>query len=122
MPWRGISASRLLPADELHHDEVEAVSGLDLVNRDDVRMVQRRGGFRFLDKPLAAGLVGHAVVREDLDGDFAVEPRIAGAIHLTHAACADEREHLIRAEARPGGQGHKNRGDCNRGHTQDCRR
>ena len=105
-----------LAAHVLHDDEVDAVGRLDLVDRDDVRMVQRRGRFGFLDKPLAAGLVRHPVVREDLDGDLAAEPRIARAIDLAHPARADEREHFIRAEVRPGGQGHS--GSCGR----DCSR
>jgi hypothetical protein len=37
-------------------------------------------------------------VREDLDGDVAIEPRIAGAIHLSHAAGADGGQDFARAE------------------------
>ena len=79
-------------------------------------MVQRRGGFGFLDEPLAAGLVRDAVVREDLDRDLAAQSRIARAIDLAHAARADEREDFIRAEVRPGGQGHAGSDgrDCSR--------
>ena len=56
-----MSASRLLPAHVLHHDEVAAVGRLDLVNGDDVGMVERGGGLRFLHEPPAAALVRHPV-------------------------------------------------------------
>jgi hypothetical protein len=52
-----------LPSDVLHHDEIVAVCRLDFVNRDDVWVIQRRGGVRFLDKPAAAVLVAYAVCR-----------------------------------------------------------
>ena len=45
-----------LAADVLHHDEVVAVGRLDLVNRDDVRVVEGGGGVRFLHKAAAASL------------------------------------------------------------------
>ena len=61
---------------------------------------------RFLDEPLAAALVGDPVVRQDLDRDLALESWVARAIHLAHAARADQRKHFVRAEFRPGGQGH----------------
>ena len=52
-----------LAAHVLHHDEVGAVRGLDLVNRDDVRVIEGRGGVRFLDKPTPAILVADAIGR-----------------------------------------------------------
>ena len=82
------------------------VGRLDLVDRDDVRVVERRGGFGFLKESLATRLVRHAVVREDLDRDLAPQPRVARAIDLAHATRAKQREDFIRAEMRPGGQGH----------------
>jgi hypothetical protein len=35
---------------------------------------------------------------QDLDGDVAIEPRIAGAVDLAHAAGADEPDDLVRPE------------------------
>ena len=35
-----------------------------------------------------------------LDGDVAAEPRVVGAVDLAHAAGADGRDDLVRAEAR----------------------
>ena len=39
---------------------------------------------------------------QDLDGDVAIEPRVAGAIDLAHAACPQGGEDLVRAEADAG--------------------
>jgi hypothetical protein len=60
-----------------------------------VRVVERRGGFGFLKESLAPLLVGHAVVREDLDDDLAAQPRAARAIGLPHAARAKQREDFV---------------------------
>ena len=57
MPCRGMSASRLLPAHVLHHDEVGAVGRLDLVNGDDVGMIEGGGGLRFLHESATAIVV-----------------------------------------------------------------
>src|SRR4029453_7141665 len=88
-----------LPTHVLHHDEIVAVSRLDFVDRDDVRVIQRRGGVRFLDKPATTILVADAVCGQNLDGYLAVETRIARSIHLAHSACADEREDFVGPES-----------------------
>jgi len=38
------------------------------------------------------------LLRGDFDRDVAPQPRIAGAIHLTHASRADQRENFVGAE------------------------
>ncbi len=44
------------------------------------------------------GVVGE-VGRQDLDGDVAAQPRIVSAVHLAHAARADQTENLVGADA-----------------------
>jgi hypothetical protein len=46
-------------------------------------------------------------LRGDLDGHFAPHARIEGAVHLTHAARADERENLVGPEPRASRERHK---------------
>jgi hypothetical protein len=46
------------------------------------------------------------VIGQDLDGDFAAQPRIPGAIDLPHAARAQRREDLVRPETDAGGKCH----------------
>jgi hypothetical protein len=38
--------------------------------------------------------------REDLDGDLATEPRVAGAVDLAHSAGAERRQDFVRSNAR----------------------
>lgn len=43
-------------------------------------------------------------IGEDLDGDVALQPRVARAVDLAHSARANERGDLVRAEPCAGGQ------------------
>ena len=95
-----------LPTHVLHHDEIVAVCRLDFVDGDDVCVIEGRGGVRFLDETTAAVLVADAVRRQHFDRDFAIQSRIARAIHLAHSACADEREDLVGPESCAGLESH----------------
>ena len=64
----------------------------------DVRVIERGDGERFALKPCARVRMMQPIGAEDLDRDDALEPCIAGAIHLTHAAGADLAEQLVSAE------------------------
>ena len=88
-----------LPFDELHRDEAALEHVADLVDGDDVRMIQRRGGARFLLEAADRVAVAGQARAEQLDGDLAAEPRVVCEIDLAHAAAADERQHLIGADA-----------------------
>ena len=101
LPWN--QRVNALALHKLHHDEVAAVGRLDLVNGDDVRMVERGCGLRFLHEAPTAALVCDSFSGEHLDGDVTIQSRVARTIHLTHAARANQREHFIRAELGPGG-------------------
>jgi hypothetical protein len=74
-------------------------------------MVQRGRGSRFLLEALQPITVARERRRQNLDGDVAVEARIAGAIHLAHSAGADGVEDLIGSDARTGTQRHGLRDD-----------
>ena len=43
-----------VPGDVLHRDEVDALGLSDVIDRDDVRVIQRGGGSGFLDESLPA--------------------------------------------------------------------
>ena len=100
LPWdQRIDA---LAGHVLHHDEVVILGGVDLVNRDDVRMIERRCGLRFLDEAAAAALIRHAIGGQHLDRDVAPQPWVARAIDLAHAPGADQsRESRRRRAAYP---------------------
>ena len=81
----------------------------DVVDLADVRVVQRRDGARLLLEASDAVGVGVTPRRQYLDGDVAAEARVVGAVDLAHSAPAEQRHDVVRAEARPGRQGHRRR-------------
>ena len=84
----------------------EAVVLADIVERADVRVSEGRDRARFALESLAELRVGGKDARENLDGDGAVESRVAGPVDLAHAAGAERRHDFVRAEADSGHQGH----------------
>ena len=65
-------------------------------------MVQRREHLRFASKPRQTIRIESDVGWEQLERDLAIELRIAGAIHLAHAAGAEGTENLVRTELAAG--------------------
>jgi hypothetical protein len=90
----------------LHHQERRALMLAHVIQRADVRVIQSGDGFRFSLKPRTALRVGADVGREELDGNAAVEARVAGLVYLAHAARADGGLDLVRAEAGAGQERH----------------
>ena len=70
--------------------------GPDVEYRENVGMVQRSDGLRFLLEPAEAVLIVRQRRGQNLDGDFAPQPPVARAIHLAHSARADERLNFVR--------------------------
>ena len=85
-----------LAFDVLHNEVVRT----HVEQRADVGMVQGRD---------AQGLVAEALLElllRDLDRDRPLEPRVAGLVHVAHAARAERAHDLVRAEPSSGGMGH----------------
>ena len=76
------------PLDELHGNPRQAVALADVVDGDDGRMVERRGGACFGFEAPAAGLVTDQPLGNHLERNGATEPRIEAAVDLTHSAFA----------------------------------
>jgi hypothetical protein len=74
------------------------------VDMRDVRMVQRREDFGFTLEAGEPLRIRGQRSWQHLDGDLALQVDVGGAIDLSHAACAESGEDLIRAEARAGSQ------------------
>ncbi len=83
--------------EQLHDRDRGVVDDGELVNREDARV--RKGGDRArLGLEAAAHFrIGRGVRRHDLDGNVAVEPRIACPIHLAHAARSDGLDDFVLA-------------------------
>ena len=58
-------------------------------------MIERREQLRFTLEAREAVGVSREEIRQDFKSDVAIEPRIACAIHLAHAAGADRRDDLV---------------------------
>ena len=84
---------------ELAGDEVRARRVADVVDRDDVRVVQRRRGPGFADEPGQAVPVAGRCGRQDLQRDPPAEADVLGEIHLPHPALAEEREDFVVPES-----------------------
>jgi len=72
--------AQVLPLDQLHHDVGERALLADVVDGDDVRVVERRGGPRFLlDARKGVGMMLDAPP-DDLDRDIASQTGVEGAV------------------------------------------
>ena len=92
--------------DEFQDDPARVRRLFEAVHGGDVRMVQRGEDFGFtLEARDAIGIRANAG-GQDLDGDVALQARIAGAIDLTHAASAEHEIDFVGAEARTALEGH----------------
>ena len=73
---------------ELIGDEVRARRVADVVNRDDVRVIQRRGRPGFADEPGEAVLVVGTCGGQHLQRNPAAEADVLSEIHFAHPALA----------------------------------
>ena len=94
-----------LALDQLHRDEVAVACLRDLVDRDDVRVVQRRGRLRFLNEasPLLLGLSLASVVRgQELQRGAPVQQDVAGLVDHAHSAFPELFLDFVVADGAPG--------------------
>jgi hypothetical protein len=76
------------------------------VDLRDVLVIQGRERLRFAFEARHAVRIRGEDRGKDLDGDGAIEPRVARAIHLTHAARAERADDLAGSDTRAGGKAH----------------
>jgi hypothetical protein len=92
--------------DQLQHQRVGSLERHDLVQRGDVRLIERRQHLRLAFEARQALRVAHELFRQQLQRDFAPEARIARAIDLAHAAGTEQFQNFEAPEARSG-SGHR---------------
>jgi hypothetical protein len=95
----------LLPGDEFHRQEGNAVGLLHRKDRDDVGMIERGDVLGLAGKPGAALRVGSFAFEQDFQRDVAIELGVARAIDLAHAAFADFGDNLVLRDDCLGGNG-----------------
>ena len=89
----------ILALDELHDQRATCRRpSLEAVDLRDVRVVERGERLRLALEAHQAIRIAGERRRQHLDGDVAIELRVAGAIHLAHAARAERAGHLERAD------------------------
>ena len=96
---------QILALDQFHDERAHAAGFLEAVDVRDVRMVQRRERLRFAREPREPIGIVRERVGQDLERDVAIQLRVAGAIHLAHAAFADLGGDFVDAEAGAGSEG-----------------
>ena len=97
--WFGLRPVAQRPAvDELGDDVLLALEFADVEHGEDVRMVERRGSLRFELKAAARGIISQ-LLREKLDRNRAVQPRVLAQEDLAHPAFAQEGFDGVRAKS-----------------------
>ena len=79
----GVAANELHPQADLISNLLGAVDG------DDVRMPHAGEQSAFVDDRGSRAIAGGGICRQELQRDFAIEPRIPGAVNLSERAPAD---------------------------------
>jgi len=95
--------------EEFGDQKRNAVMLADVVEGKDLRMAQSGDGPGFLLEPAEALRIGGKRRREDLDCDIPAQAGVAGSIHFTHAAGADQGNDFIGPEFRARRQSHVRR-------------
>jgi hypothetical protein len=96
-----------LAFDHLHHQVVGVALAPDVVERADVRVVERGDRLRLALEARAHLGIGGEVLGQHLDRDVAAEAGVRGTEHLAHAARAERGGDLVRAEAGAGSEWHR---------------
>ena len=109
--WRHRSARdehrQVVALDELYHERAHPAGFVDAEDLRDVRVIERRERLGFAYEARQPVGVLRKRLGQHLDRDIPIERRVARAIHLAHAACADGSEDFVRAEAGTGSEGHR---------------
>ena len=80
---------------EFHRNESLAILLADVVNRTDVRMIERGGGLRFALEAGERARIVADIFGEEFQSDVAVEAIVFGFVHNAHAAGAQAFENAV---------------------------
>jgi hypothetical protein len=81
-----------------HHQKIHGVLLAHVVKLTDVRMAQAGDSFRLALETLTRLRFTGKMRGKNFEGNDAVKPCVSCPINLTHAAGADRRDNLVRAE------------------------
>ena len=86
------------PLHVAHSDEEDVLGRPSLIDRDDVRMIDRRGELRFAQEAVPERLVLGESGSQQLERNPPLEPQILGQVDDAHAAQAEQRHDPIAGE------------------------
>ncbi len=84
-----------LPLQQLHSDEVLTVRFVDLVNRADIRVIERRGGEGFPLEAFASRGIILQLLGQELQRDMTAQLQVLGLVDDAHAAATQHPEYLV---------------------------
>ncbi len=87
-----------LPFHALHHKIVDAILTADVMQHTNVRMIQAGNGLSFAFEALLSNGIGGKLLRQYLNRDSPLQPRVARAIDFAHPARAERRRDFIGAK------------------------
>ncbi len=83
------------PLEILHHDERPPVLLADVVDRADIRVIQRGGRPRFAREPGQRCWILRELRRDELERHRAVQPRVFGLVDDAHAAAGQPGDDVV---------------------------
>ena len=92
--------------DELHRQEVDAAVFLNREQGHDVWVIEPGDGLRLALEPRETLRISGCFGGQDLQGDIAFEPGVAGAVDLAHAPLAEQIDDLVVSQPASGFQRH----------------
>jgi len=87
MPW--YESVEGFSDNTLHRNEINTVGLPDVVDCDDVRVIQRRRGLRFLHEATLSLRISDLVRWQDLDSNKAIKMGVPGLVNQTHPTFAE---------------------------------
>jgi hypothetical protein len=96
-----------LALDEFQHQRMDAGGVLEAIDGGDMGMIKgcQQLGFAFESGDTL--WIGRDGLGQNLEGDFPPKTSVAGAIHFTHSAEAENAAYVVRADFCTSGDGHE---------------
>ncbi len=98
----GDSVFEITAFQQFHDEQRLAVKLHDIVDRANVRMIQRGGGACLASKAFEVSRIAGTHVTQEFHGDVTAESHIFGAIDNTHTAGTKRRFNLIGSDRQAG--------------------
>src|SRR5436190_10285523 len=89
------------PVKELHGDECPPIMFTDVMDRADIRVIQRGCGLRFTPEAGKGLRIAGNVLRQELQSDKTTQPCVLGFVHNTHPPAAKSFNDSVTGDSLP---------------------